>query len=250
MDILVCFTLLDLMLQNYPMKNKNLKNTSFKTRYENLYKRNNKEIVLKETYRILKIFRNAIIHSVSDIKSSPKKDAHNKKTINEYDISYSTEFEDKKTKKKTITNFSLLLNDSDLEKIFAISYFFITSYNKNYDYDTEVISSYYSDLIKNITIKDEFKLPLKKLSKPLELKTEVRATHGTSSKETNSVLSIELLPLHNDEKKYTGIDYFICHKSCYYLIPEEALDKSGKINISKLQKWELKQREQPFFLFL
>ena len=213
----ISFLLIDVYLDTIYSQ---LEGKSFKERYENIKNTNDINIILKEIYRILKLIRNATIHSRSAI--SVKNDVY----IIHYDFRN--------------TCFYLKISKKTFENLISLVLFIIKIKNSNIinEYLVAILRTYYKGLNNNIVIKDEFSTQLLNISSSICLKNIRRFRVLNPRYEIiGSSVKIEPLKIHERERAYSAADYIIEINSKKYLIPEEVLI-NNTIELQDLSKWE------------
>lgn len=219
-NILV-FSLLDSYIDaKYP----NIIGLSFKKKYDKIQSKDDREVILKEIFRVMKLIRNSIVHNLGEIKENTKE------SIYKYNFNN--------------TEFYLCIDKEALRIIYSI--IFILIEYPNDEYSIGILRKYYDELKefidKNSNLKDDITINHKELltiSKGIRLQRIVRYTINDAQYiERNTYIYIEE---HKEVKqgmdKY-GIDYIINYKKLKYRIPEEALQES-KITIKNLEKWKI-----------
>lgn len=198
----------------------NIEGQSFKQRYENIDDSDDIDIIFKEIYRILKLIRNATIHSKSAI------------TINNnvYTINYNFR----------TTNFNLSISKQSFENLISLVIFIINGKNNNTinEYIVSILRTYYRDIKANIIINDEFSNQLLDINNTLYLKN-MRRYRVLNPRYTieNNLLSIIPFEIHEVEKSFSGVDYVIDYENIKYLLPEETLN-DNTISTQDIDKWK------------
>lgn len=220
--LMVFFSIMDTFIDiNYP----HLEGQSFAKKYCDLQATNDIEIMIKETYRILKILRNASIHS---------KNAISVRNNNIIIVDY----------KYKGTAFKLEMSKNCLELIYTLIFFLIKDMNYPLIYKEGLMRTYYDDIKSSITtISDDFGVNnLASISSRLRLKRIVRykIINPTFIIDSNKqLLTINRYQLHESEKEYSASDYHITANSKCYIIPDEILGINGEISFFSLIPWEI-----------
>ncbi|MEC1720153.1 hypothetical protein [Schinkia azotoformans] len=196
---------------------------SFRQRYKRMTKKSDDEIILSQLFRILKLLRNASVHSKNSIVIKN----------NEITCSYSN----------MKTNFQLIITKLGLELIYSLILELVKTTMSTSLYYSSIRRTYYDDIKANIKV---FADDLGD-SSLLELSNGIRLKRGVRYKITNSIFKIEKdyliiekpYDLPEDEKLYRSCDYEVNYNGKNYLIPSEALDSNNKMDISHLCLWEL-----------
>lgn len=221
-QVMVFFSIIDTFIDiNYP----SLEGQSFAKKYQGLQTTNDIDIIFKEVYRILKILRNASIHSKNSIS-----------VRNDNSILVDYNFKG--------TNFKLEVTKHCLELIYSLIFFVIKDMNYPLDYKEGLMRTYYDDIKRNIiTISDDFGINnLASISSRLRLKRTVRynVINGNFSIDLNNqILTLEKYLPAESERICTASDYKVKIDSKLYIIPEEILGSNGEINICDLSPWEI-----------
>jgi hypothetical protein len=193
-----------------------LEGKSFKQRYETIEENSDINIIFKEVYRILKLIRNATIHS--------------KSAISIVDENYNIEYLFRNIK------FKLTISKKSFESLISLVIFTIDHKNKNMinEYITALLRSYFKTISENITIRDEFSNNLLEIrsSTYLKIMRRYRVLNSKYQRE-NNILDIEPM----EEKDFSGVDYVVIIDNNKYLIPNEVLI-DNKIAVSDLKNWE------------
>lgn len=164
---MIFFSIIDTFIDiNYP----NLEGQSFAKKYHDLQTTNDIDIMFKEVYRILKILRNASIHSKNSVS-----------VRNDNSILVDYNFKG--------TNFKLEMSKHCLELIYSLIFFVIKDMKYPLDYKEGLMRTYYEDIKRNIVIiSDDFGVNnLASISSRLRLKRTVRynVINGTFSIDSN-----------------------------------------------------------------
>lgn len=222
LESMIFFSLLDAKIDELHPE---LESQSFRSRCMSLPRNDDDEIITRELFRILKVLRNATVHSKSSIE-----------LINGgIKCSYLNRG----------TQFELEITRLGLELIYSLIFEILSSKYKKDAYHMGIRRSYY-DAIQNELKKfqDDIddNMALNNLSNGLRLKRIVRY-RITDSKYciSNSHLTItrpyvieEFVRLHY------GCDYDLSFDGKNYLVPEECLNTEHSIEISQLSEWEVK----------
>ena len=193
--VMLLFSMLDAYVDaTYPT----LEGESFAYKYRNLSSSNDTEIIIREVYRILKILRNASIHSRSNVQRTSN---------NELYTQYS------RTMHNRITNFELKISQMGLELIGTFIMIIITfnQLNRSDSYKLALLRTFYDDIQKEIlTISDEFGIDnLSSISEELRLKRGSRfmIMNPRFTKETE--FKIEKLNVSDMEKEFADYEYIV-----------------------------------------
>ncbi len=219
--VMIFFTLLDTYIDiRYP----NLEGESFAKKYCNLKVSNDMEVMIREIYRILKMFRNASIHSRNAICV---------RDDNVIIVDYPFRG----------TNFKLEMSKSCLELIYTLIFLIIKDNKYPIIYIEGLMRTYYDDIKSSVTISDDFGTNnLTSISSGLRLKRIVRyeVENPTFTIDSNTqMITINKNQLCEWEQEHCSIDYKITVDGKCYLIPDETLEEGGVINISDLTSWAI-----------
>jgi hypothetical protein len=219
------FSLLDSFIDNkYFLEGKKLIK-----KYE--YLKNNttgiRNDILRESYRIFRVFRNAIVHSQQHIY---------------IDENITIEY---RYRKKT---FSFKVKVNKLKLLYTIS-FLITKLDKcNSKYIDHLICHYYKDFVSSIEkFKDNIPYKLKTFSQYPAFKSKIRyiVLNAPHSDKENKLILNNPFQLYDKAKNCFACDYIINYKGNYFIIPEEALEQFS-ISIENLNDWKLNECLQKF----
>lgn len=198
----------------------NIEGKTLKKRYDMLNATNDIEIIIKETYRILKTIRNATVHCKSKINM----------INNSYQINY--------TYGKT--NFYLEITKEAFEKLITIVIIIINAQKNNMlqEYIVSILRTYYEFIINNTKITDDSSTSLMNTKNALSLQTFRRyRVLNTNFKVEKDYIEIEKVEIQILESNYANVDYVIEYNNIQYLIPGEKLTNQT-ILISELGNWE------------
>lgn len=218
MNFMIFFMLFDVLVDTLIPA---FEGKSFKQRYQNLPSGSDDEIILKEMYRIMKIFRNAIVHSKGSIDIGS-----NRYSINYYFHS---------------TNFQLDIEKKTIGQLYSLIMIFIKVRNNINSYILSLLRNYYDDI--SITnINDEFGSNLFPISNGLRLKKIRRyRINNPKYQVDNEKLIIDKYKIHEMEKSFSGAEYIIPINGILYMIPDEVLGEGGEIEISKIDEWKYEE---------
>lgn len=211
---LTFFTLLDSYID---VKDPSLEGGTLKIRYERLPLSNDNEIILKEIYRVLKIFRNSVVHSKSAITFQN----------NQIKIDYTFRG----------TNFKLEINKYGLELIYSVILMMLST-NPTL-HDEGILRSYYDDIRQNLkNISDEFGIDnLILISNAIRLKRNVRYKIKNPNYLVDKDKGIVQIKRYDFEMGFSA-DYLITVENVYYLIPDEILDTNSTVPINEIYDWQ------------
>lgn len=220
--LMVFFSLLDSYIDSqYPT----LDGYSFAQKYRELPTNDDHEVIIKEVYRILKIFRNASTHSRSAITV-----LHDTEIIADYQYRK--------------TNFTLQMSKNSLELIYTVILLLLDTNEYSRQYLHGLLRTFYDDLKNEIIISDEFgQNNLANISSGVRLKRIVRyrITNPDYKIDTSTgLISIVRYTMHPTETEHYSCDYLIELNGKKYLIPNEVLNQAGEISIVDSVTWELK----------
>lgn len=216
-------SLIDAVLES---ENPELENTGYITKYKNLSKRNDFEIVINETYRILSFIRNIITHNKSKliIENGRLKCSYVKSST------------------RGPRDLSLDISHSSLSILFAIAMLRSKITGEADKYHSLIISAMYKSALSGI----------------LEFSDEYTSTTQSRLSEINIVEGVKwrrryrVKPQHekfNGEKikfarypkldEYSGDEYEFVHNNEIHIIPGEALDNNGEIPMQDALEWRI-----------
>lgn len=214
----IFFTLLDSYLDvKYPT----LEGLSFAAKYRNLPSSNDYDVILKEIFRVLKIFRNATVHSKSAITRN------NDRIIVAYNHNGRL--------------FHLEINEMCVELIYTVILLIIEDNNYCPIHRIGMLRKYFNDIKANIfSISDEFgNQNLQNINNGVVLKWRVRyllTNPEFSVDKENGIIKVNRFDYSYDS--YSA-DYLIDIEGIKYILPDEILDNNGEIIIQDIAQWEL-----------
>ncbi|WP_033580764.1 MULTISPECIES: hypothetical protein [Priestia] len=218
LQVMMMFTLLDAVIDSkYP----NLEGKSFRYRYSKLPFTNDEDLIFKETYRLMKMFRNASVHSMSAIN------------FTEESVMINYEFKN--------TVFKLEVTKLGVELLFT--YILEVFELQNDLTDNHILSlrrSLYDELISQIkSFSDDFQKPLQSIpANRLRLKRSIRYCVENPTYMMNNKGDIEITSPYSADLPNRGVDYLVELKDKKALIPEEIL-KDNQFTDNDFNNWLL-----------
>jgi hypothetical protein len=216
LQVMMMFTLLDAVIDSkYP----DLEGKSFRQKYLKLPCTNDEELIFKEIYRLMKMFRNASIHSMS--------------AINFTEESVMIDYEHKNT------GFKLEVTKLGVELLFT---YIVEIFESQKDLtDNHILSlrrSLYDELISQINLfSDDVQKPLQSIPlNQLRLKRSMRYCVGNPTYTINDKGDIEITSPYSADFPNRGVDYLVELKGKKALIPEEIL-KDYQFTYSDFNDW-------------
>lgn len=193
---------------------------SFKAKYDLIKCDDNIGIITKAFYRIFKLIRNAMTHSIDSIKIEQNNNI----------IDYIFKG----------TRFYLEISDKSLVELYTATIILLDckiSEKRGLKFKEGILSYYYNQIIEKITIKDDISQnnDFIQLTYQLNPRREI-VVNAVYSIEDNKI-KIKNAELDNTEKR----DFAIKYNDKCYVIPIEVLERSC-INIGKLLEWEADNR--------
>jgi hypothetical protein len=222
--IMIFFTLIDSLVDKMNLD----KSEKFQQRYEALDDSTDYRIIFKETYGIMKLARNAVVHQ----KCSVFQDN------NEIRIDYCR-------KRK---HFKLTITARAMRLIFSLILFY--SRMQENSYVTAILRTYYDDVVRGISSFSDGNRELRKSIAGLRLKRGVRYRLRNADwdvRNNEDSLIISRCDSLTASESWSGVDYIVTLGDISYLVPDEALNHSGEISMSSLDDW--KCETEPFFFF-
>lgn len=219
LQVMIMFTLLDAVIDSkYP----NLEGKTFRNKYRNLPCNNDEEVIFKEIYRLLKLFRNASVHAASSINFADKY------LVIEY--------------RHVDTLFRIKITKLGVALLFTYVLEFFEP--RNDLTDAHILGcrrSLYDDLISEIKeFSDDFKTDLHLIPmNQLRLKRSVRYKVGNPTYIIKGEDTIEIKSPYISDQPNRGVDYLIEFKDKKALIPDEIL-KNNQLSYSELNNWLIK----------
>jgi len=213
----LCFMILDSYIDSsFPkMESKN-----FVKKYENLPKINNIEIMFSQLYRIMLLFRNALVHHISGI---------NRKTdVLEINFNHNnTDYE-----------FSISYKGIEIIKDMIICYFSYEQKNYSYYYKEYLYYSFFDDILNEITTYNDIEGSIKKIKSIKINRFERFNCNSINYKIEDNMI---LFDISQDflKKNNLPIDIHITIDEKSFIIPIEAIEEMNQINIEEVKKFGL-----------
>ncbi len=215
LNVTIFFSLLDVLVDK---KFPDLEGRSLRRRYLGLPAVNDYQILFKETYRIMKLFRNSVVHSKSSVVKN--------------DDGFSIDYNYKDTR------YRLSIGRPALRLLFSMIVHFARLQDS--PYVTGILRSYYDKISDGITIlSDDIGSRFGGISGGLRLKGRRYRTKDRAYRfdEGSDVLWISRFELAGPEQSWAGLDYYVTVNGQLYLIPDEALHHSGTITKDNMEDW-------------
>jgi hypothetical protein len=214
----IYFMVLDSYIESM---NPSLEGLSFRKKYESLPQANNEEVIISQVYRILKIFRNVMVHSMHSIT----------RTQSGFHISYVN----------NNTNFKLEVSFKGIKYIkgFILSYLLQQNLAYSQKYNEYYYNAFYQDILHEIIDFSDEDGQLKKVNPSLTIYRFMRCDCNSipfSISDDNIVFDIP--DEYTDSTKYP-IDINIEYQNTKYIIPAEILNNKS-LNINELDEWKIK----------
>lgn len=215
LNVTILFSLLDVLVdRRFP----HLEGKSLRKKYLSLPSYNDHQIMFKEIYRIMKVFRNAIVHSKTSVS----------KNSNGFSIDY----------EYNSSHYKLTIERRALGLIFSM----IIHYTRLVDspYITGILRTYYDQVLSGIAVLlDDINSPLAPISDALRLKVRRYRTKDRAYRfdERANALLISRYEFDGPEQGTAHLDYYVTVDGQLYLIPDEALDSSGAIARADMEEW-------------
>lgn len=218
---MIFFTLIDTKIDiEYPY----LEGDSFRRKYLKLPGTNDEEIIIREIYRILKIIRNATIHSRNSIEL---------KDDNNIIIDYTHRVRKRETK------FHLSITKYGLELIYTLIILYLDDNNYCYAHKLGLLRTIYDDILLNTSkVSDDFgEQNLSRLSNGIRLKRNVR--YLITNPDYIIDASKRILIINRIKFQDYPVDYIIHNENNSYIIPDDILNKKGILEVDEMDKWNL-----------
>lgn len=228
---MIFFTLIDTYIDiQYPY----LEGDSFRKKYLKLPSTNDKEIIIREIYRILKIIRNATIHSRNSIEL---KDGNN------LVVGYIRGINNKST------YFELSISKFGLELIYTLILLYLDQGKYCDAHQLGLLRTIYDDILSNISkISDD--IDNKNL---INLSSRIRLNRIQRYVILNPDYIIDsdkgIIEIHKSKFQDDAIDYIIQYEDNRYIIPDEILSEKGIIKITDMKEWILEKNGNESILF-
>ncbi|MEL7896055.1 hypothetical protein [Vreelandella neptunia] len=216
---LLLFSALDALID---IKNPHLEGESFRQRYLGLPNSTEREIVLREVYRITKNIRNTMVHNLGKISIV---DAG-------YQINY----------KKGKTIHSMTYGRKAITLLNTITIILIRNQNADDLYINNYITSYYQDLKSHIlSFSDDISSPLATIHPKVKIKTRrryrVEVPENCWDSETETY-HIRRASLADEETGSASDEFMIKHEDGISLIPGEVIN-GNSFDKNLLKQWKL-----------
>ena len=211
---MIFFGLMDAHLD---IRNPELEGNSFADKYKKLSDADDSGIMAREIYRLLRILRNAAIHSRTAI------------SLDERNI------------EATTNDSKLNLRTSGLGLIYTFVLLLIQRNNYGDEYKTSLLRTYYDDIRQAIVLlEDKTGSHLADTSAGPRLKRIVRyRVQNAVFQEDgdNQILRIKKYTVKAPEAAARDYEYIVNMNNSCYLIPNEVLDETGRIKLEDIKKW-------------
>lgn len=228
---LIVFALFDAYIENKYNLNPG---TSFKNRYSKIPTITNRDIIVKECYRLMKTIRNGFVHNINSIIMSN----------NIFHFSYAS---------SQGTKFNLDISSEKMELLYSIILLLV---KEKFEIDTKghfenVICTYYDELKDYVDLNGNFiddgnsgtetanTFKLNPISKYIKFSTAVRyLVENPIYSISQDKIKIERI--YNPGIEAYSADYCIVYNEKKYCIPQEILDVNDSILLTDMPIWELK----------
>ncbi len=212
-QIVVFFGLVDAIVD---VQHPELEGEKFVVKYVSLPSTNDCEIIFKEVYRILRVIRNASVHSRNAIS------INNDEIIISYDYN------------------NLHFSKYCLELLFTFVLLVVEDVYPN-EYKMGIFRSLYDDIINQITAFNDKKDLTGRL---LTIQNGLRLKRTTRYKVLNPVWSIKSEKIYIErcilspvEMQHASCDYHINFNNKFYMVPDEILSTTNEVNIIDIDNW-------------
>ncbi len=214
LQVMIFFGLIDAYID---LRNPDMEGDNFLEKYKKLSAANDSSIMIKEIFRLLRILRNAAIHSRTAISVDNNKI------------------------EATTNDSKLHLRIVGLELIYTFVMLLIQESNSSEEYKTSLLRTYFADIRQAIILlQDKFGSHFADISTVPRLKRGVRYRVLNPVYQVDSdsqSLLIKKQVLNGSEVEYADYEYVLKIDNTSYLIPNEILDGSGKIGLEDIKKW-------------
>lgn len=216
--VMLYFTVLDAYIDTV---NPLLEGESFRNRYLGLVSNSDKQTILSQVYRILKVLRNAATHS------------RNSLCVNNGVVTVNYPFRN--------TQFKLEVSQFGLELIGTVVIYLAANRLQPEAYMEALLRTFYDDISREIrVIEDEFGTSLENISWGVKLKRGRRIKVENPTVSANNVsIKINVPSLHSTDQQFSNYDFPLSINGVDYLIPAEVLDQKGEIHCNQLMHWSL-----------
>ncbi len=217
LQAMIFFGLIDAHID---IHNPELEGKNFTDKYKKLSVADDSSIMAREIYRLLRILRNAAIHSRTAISL------------------------DEKNIEATTDDSKLHLSVSGLELIYTFVLLLIQESNYSDEYKTCLLRTYYDDIRQAIVLlEDNSGIHFANISAGPHLRRVVRYRVKNPAfqvdNDTQSLI-IKKYALKASEAAHRDYEYILDINNSSYLIPNEVLDVSGQIGLKDIKKWTWK----------
>jgi hypothetical protein len=215
---MVIFSLIDSFID---LVHPSLEGLSFRKRYQGLPSSSDSDVIFMEGYRILKLIRNAAIHSRGAIS-----------TLNgNLQIQYTF----------NNTNFTLQCSADAVLWLYSILILYVRMDWVGSSYYREAVyRSYYDRVVSGIHLfSDEFGTSLCQISSGMRLKITVRYLVENPKYTVNAAgeIAFERYKLDPGCEASYGADYLLNRDGRQFLVPDEALGSGGELSAGALENW-------------
>ncbi len=214
LQAMIFFGLIDAYID---IHNPELEGKNFTDKYKKLSIADDSSIMAREIYRLLRILRNAAIHSRTDISL------------------------DEKNIEATTDDSKLHISVSGLEFIYTFVLLLIQESNYSDEYKASLLRTYYDDIWQTIVLlEDKSGNHLADISAGPRLGRVVRYRVKNPvfqvDNDTQSLI-IKKYALKASEAAHRDYEYIVNMNNSSYLIPNEVLDETGRIRLEDINKW-------------
>jgi hypothetical protein len=215
LNVIILFSLLDALVDR---RLPHLEGISLIKRYQGLPSDNDHQTIFKELYRIMRVFRNAIVHSKSGLS----------KTNDDFIIDYYYKG----------SHFTLTIKVRSLQLVFSMIIHYV--HRGDSPYITGILRNYYDEMNRGvIAFSDDVNAPRANIREGLRLKNLRYRIKDRPYQidESANIFSVSRYELRHTEKRWASLDYYLSVDGQTYLIPDEALNSSSAITVTDMEEW-------------
>lgn len=229
MSLLLFFALFDAFVDNI---DSSLEGLSFKKKYVSLPSTTDRDIIIKELFRFLRVLRNAMVHNPSGIDFTVNSCIVNRYSFRKY--SYESE-----------------ISKAGLVLIYSLIVLLIDSHDRLNEYTMSILRSYFDDILEEIHIfNDDFGNGLGSIGNGRRLKRKIRNRIVNATSIKNDTINIIRYQTTKEQQPFSSADYIFDYNKKKYLIPDEILSSTSSIQLSDIKSWEYLETEYSRYLGL
>jgi hypothetical protein len=229
-QILVFFSLIDGYIDK---EFSDLVGKTFRKKYDELDVGNNnvaeihdEKLIMKETYRVFKLLRNACVHSIHSIDASDR-------------IKIEYEYRN--------TQYKLNISKDGFGLLLSMVVIIIDERISPEKYRAGIMRTYFKDVLESITVfEDDIEKPIWSALNDINGDVFLARNHRYQVKNVevqyakhSETIKIINSHLYNYKNNYSSMDYIVEIKGKHYKIPDEILDTASCVSLSDLEGYEV-----------